>query len=86
MTVIELLFYVVNGFVYFLMAIGVITFLFPTKMSIHSPQGVLLGVGITSSYGENPQVDGIHYLFFSIHLLFFSIGVFINLGERQDEL
>jgi hypothetical protein len=84
MTVIELLLYVANGFLYFLIGIGVLTFFFPTKMSLHHPQGILLGVGFTSSFSENPQVDTIHYLFFSIHLLFFSLGVFVNLGERND--
>ena len=84
MTVIELLINVANGFLYFLIAIGVLTFFFPTKMSLHHPQGILLGVGFTSSFSENPQVEEIHYLFFSIHLLFFSLGVFVNLGERKD--
>lgn len=84
MTVIELLLYVADGFLYFLMGIGILTLFFPVKMSLHHPQGILIGVGITSSFTEEPQVEGIHYLFFSIHLLFFSLGVFINLGERQD--
>jgi hypothetical protein len=84
MTVIELLFHAVDGFLYFLMAIGILTLFFPIKMSLHHPQGILLGIGFTSSFSEEPQVDNIHYLFFSIHLLFFSLGVFVNLGERQD--
>jgi hypothetical protein len=84
MTVIDLLIHAANGFLYFLIAVGILTFFFPTKMSLHHPQGVLLGVGITSSFSPNPQVTDIHYLFFSIHLLFFSIGVFVNLGERRD--
>jgi hypothetical protein len=84
MTVLELLFQTANGFLYFLMGIGILTFFFPTKMSLHHPQGVLIGVGFTSSFSEDPQVKDIHYLFFSIHLLFFSIGVFVNLGERHD--
>ena len=84
MTVIELLFQAAHGFLYFLIGIGILTFFFPTKMSIHHPQGILLGVGFTSSFSEEPQVDNIHYLFFSIHLIFFSIGVFVNLGERHN--
>lgn len=84
MTVIELLLYVVDGFLYFLMGVGILTLFFPVKMSLHHPQGILIGVGFTSSFTEEPQVEEIHYLFFSIHLLFFSLGVFINLGERQD--
>jgi hypothetical protein len=84
MTVIELLIHASNGFLYFLIAVGILTFFFPTKMSLHQPQGVLFGVGITSSFSPNPQVKNIHYIFFSIHLLFFSIGVFVNLGERRD--
>ena len=84
MTVIDLLLYAAQGFLYFLVLIGILTFIFPVKMSLHHPQGLLLGIGFTSSFSENPQVDTIHYLFFSIHLLFFSLGVFVNLGERND--
>jgi hypothetical protein len=84
MTVIELLSYTANGFLYFLIGIGFLTFFFPTKMTLHPPQGILIGVGFTSSFSENPQVEEIHYLFFSIHLIFFSLGVFVNLGERQN--
>ena len=86
MTVLDLLLHTANGFLYFLIGIGVLTFFFPTKMSLHKPQGILLGVGFTSSFSEKPQVDEIHYLFFSIHLLFFSLGVFVNLGERKNQL
>ena len=85
-TVLDLLIHTANGFLYFLIGIGILTFFFPTKMSLHKPQGSLLGVGFTSSFSENPQVDEIHYLFFSIHLLFFSLGVFVNLGERKNKL
>lgn len=85
-TVLDLLIHTANGFLYFLIGIGILTFFFPTKMSLHKPQGILLGVGFTSSFSENPQVDEIHYLFFSIHLLFFSLGVFVNLGERKNKL
>jgi hypothetical protein len=84
MTVIELLFHIINGFLCFLIGIGFLTFFFPTKMTLHPPQGILIGVGFTSSFSENPQVEEIHYLFFSIHLIFFSLGVFVNLGERQN--
>ena len=84
MTVIELLLHAADGFTYFLMIIGLLTLFFPTKMSLHLPQGILLGVGFTSSFSENPQVEEIHFIFFSIHLIFFSLGVFVNLGERQD--
>lgn len=86
MTVLDLLLHIANGFLYFLIGVGILTFFFPTKMSLHNPQGILLGVGFTSSFSENPQVDEIHYLFFSIHLLFFSLGVFVNLGERKEQL
>jgi len=86
MTVLDLLLHTANGFLYFLIGIGILTFFFPTKMSLHKPQGILLGVGFTSSFSEKPQVDEIHYLFFSIHLLFFSLGVFVNLGERKEQL
>ena len=86
LTVLDLLIYTANGFLYFLIGIGILTFFFPTKMSLHKPQGILLGIGFTSSFSENPQVDEIHYLFFSIHLLFFSLGVFVNLGERKNRL
>jgi len=85
-TVLDLLIHTANGFLYFLIGIGILTFFFPTKMSLHKPQGILLGIGFTSSFSENPQVDEIHYLFFSIHLLFFSLGVFVNLGERKNRL
>jgi len=84
MTVIELLIHAVNGFLYFLMGVGILTLFFPTKMSLHPPQGIMLGIGFTSSFAEEPQVEEIHYIFFSIHLIFFSLGVFVNLGERQN--
>ena len=84
MTVIELLIHAANGFLYFLIGVGILTFFFPTKMSLHHPQGILMGIGFTSSFLSEPQVEEIHYLFFSIHLIFFSLGVFVNLGERQD--
>ena len=86
MTVIELLIHAADGFLYFLIGIGILTFFFPTKMTIHPPQGILMGIGFTSSFSSEPQVEEIHYLFFSIHLIFFSLGVFVNLGERKNKL
>lgn len=86
MTVIELLIHAADGFLYFLIGVGILTFFFPTKMTIHPPQGILMGIGFTSSFSSEPQVEEIHYLFFSIHLIFFSLGVFVNLGERKNKL
>jgi hypothetical protein len=82
MTVIDLLMHAANGFFYFLILIGISTLFYPVKMSLHHPQGILLGVGVTSSYSEEPQIEDIHYVFFSIHLIVFSLGLFINLGEK----
>ena len=82
MTVIDLLIYVANGFLYFLILIGVSTLFYPIKMSLHHPQGILLGIGFTSSYSEEPQIEEINYVFFSVHLIAFSLGIFINLGEK----
>jgi hypothetical protein len=84
MTVIELLLHSLNGFLYFLMGIGILTFFFPIKISVHPPQGILLGVGFTSSFSDEPQLEDIKYIFFSVHLILFSLGIFINLGERHD--
>ena len=83
MTLLELLIYIVNGFSYFLIGIGISTIFFPVKMSLHPPIGVLLGIAVSSSYwGEEEPIE-IEYVFFQIHLLFFSLGVFINLGEKK---
>jgi len=83
MTVIELLIYAANGFLYFLMAVGILTLFFPIKMSVTPPVGILLGVAVTSNtWNSHDEVD-INYVFFQIHLVFFALGVFINLGEKQ---
>ncbi len=82
MTVTDLLIYAANGFFYFLVLIGISTIFYPIKMSLHHPQGILLGIGFTSSYSEEPQIEEINYVFFSVHLIVFSLGIFINLGEK----
>jgi hypothetical protein len=82
MQVIDLLPYAVNYFTYFLIAIGISTFIFPVRMTLHPPTGILLGVAMTSS-ATNPQGD-LRYVFFQIHIFLFSIGVFINLGMKED--
>lgn len=83
MKVIDLLPYIADGFTYFLLAIGISTFIFPVRMTLHPPAGILLGVAMTSS-ATNPQ-ENLKYIFFQIHLFIFSIGVFINLGIKEDE-
>jgi hypothetical protein len=82
MQVIDLLSYAVNYFTYFLITIGISTFIFPVRMTLHPPAGILLGVAMTSS-ATNPQGD-LRYVFFQIHIFLFSIGVFINLGMKED--
>lgn len=83
MTLIDLLPYVADCFTYFLLFIGILTFLVPVRMTLHPPVGILLGVAVTSS-ATNPQGD-VKYVFFQIHLLLFSIGVFANLGMKTEE-
>lgn len=83
MKVIELLPYAVDYFTYFLLFIGALTFIFPVRMTLHPPAGVLFGVAVTSSL-TNPQGD-LKYVFFQIHLFLFSMGVFVNLGMKTEE-
>lgn len=83
MQVIELLPYIVEYFTYFLLFIGALTFIFPVRMTLHPPIGVLFGFAVTSSV-SNPQ-ENLKYVFFQIHFFLFSIGVFVNLGTKEEE-
>tara|TARA_B110000971_G_scaffold191857_1_gene203754 strand:+ start:294 stop:545 length:252 start_codon:yes stop_codon:yes gene_type:complete len=83
MTIIELLIIVAHAFLYFLIAIGISTLLFPIKMSLHSPSGILLGIAFTTNMFEETDEPEVAYLFFSVHLIFFSLGIFVNLGLKQ---
>jgi len=69
-----------KGLIFFLTIIGILTFLYPVKITVQPPHGVLLGVVFTSSYYDNDELENRKYVFISIHLLVGSIGVFIDLG------
>tara|TARA_R110000772_G_scaffold78654_1_gene168729 strand:- start:31 stop:279 length:249 start_codon:yes stop_codon:yes gene_type:complete len=82
MTIIELLIHAAHGFLYFLVAIGFSTLLYPIKMSLHPPTGILLGMAFTTNMFEETEEPEVRYLFFSIHLVFFSLGIFVNYGFK----
>lgn len=82
MLITDLIPYIVDGFIYFLMGIGISTFFLPIKSSLIGFQGIMLGVGFTSSWRNKNDGSEIHYLYFQIHLLIFSLGFFINLGPK----
>lgn len=83
MVLTDILPHFLHGFIYFLLAIGLSTFFFPVRMTLHGFQGILVGIAYTSSLNNPNDGSEVHYMFFQIHLLFFSLGVFINLGPKK---
>jgi hypothetical protein len=82
MLITDLLPYIFHGFTYFLIGIGISTFFFPVRMTLHGFHGILVGIAYTSSYNNPDDGSEINYIFLQIHLIFFSLGVFINIGPK----
>lgn len=68
---------------WFFISIGVLTFVFPIKLSLHKPHGIVFGIGVTTSLTES-ELD-MDFIFFQVYLIFFSMGIFINLGQKTKE-
>ena len=88
MNLIEIALLLGKGFIFFLIAMGALAFFYPVRITIHPPQGLLLGVAFTSSFQDSEEqelLEDINYLFFSVHLLVGSIGIFVDLGLKDKE-
>lgn len=88
MNLIEIVLLLGKGIVFFLIAMGLLTFFYPVRITIHPPQGILLGVAFTSSFQDNEELqemNDLKFLFFSVHVLIGSIGIFVDLGIKDKE-
>ena len=88
MNLIEIALLLGKGIVFFLIAMGIVTFFYPVRMSVHPPSGILLGVAFTSSFQDSEELQDlneINFLFFSVHLIVGSIGIFVDLGLKDKE-
>jgi hypothetical protein len=66
---------ILKGIIGFFTIMGLLTFLFPLKLSLHLPKnGLVLGLTHVVSHPEEP----VNYWFFQIHLILFSVGIYIQ--------